>query len=184
MQNLSGLKSLYALHILHFRSDDTCIWVFRELRRFIVDNVAQHPDLSLEYLALKDSISQLARNLKAPSTVSATKPKKSNSKQKASGTGHDIMPKGTGAASAGGAGTMSGKEPMSDNNGTADVAAGGSEHADDDEADDVNDEDDEDEDEDEDFLANGLKIDTIDGYRFPDLPEVKIFSREIRLAKL
>lgn len=183
MQNLSGLKSLYALHILHFRSDDTCIWVFRELRRFIADNVAQHPDLPLEYLALKDSISQLERSLKAPSTVSATKHKKSNSKQKASGSGHVIMPTGTGAASAGGASTVSTKELMPENNGTAEVAAGGSEDAEDDDVDDEDDEDG-DEDEDEDFLVKGLKIDTIDGYRFSDLPEIKIFSREIRLAKL
>jgi len=174
MQNFSGLKSLYALHILHFRSDDTCIWVFRELRRFIVDNVAQHPDLPLEYLALKDSVSQLARNVKDFSTIPATD-KKTSSKQKVGGTGEAVVATGTGAASTGGAGTVSGEGSNADNNnnnGTGDVVAGGSEDAE--EADD----------EDEGFLANGLKIETIDGYFFSDLPEVKIFSREIRLGKL
>ena len=178
MQNFSGLKSLYALHILHFRSDDTCIWVFRELRRFIVDNVAQHPDLPLEYLALKDSVSQLARNVKDFTTIPATD-KKTNAKQKVGGTGEPVVATstgtgtGTGAASTSGAGTVSGEESMADNNnGTGDVAAGGNEDAE------------EDDDEDEGFLANGLKIETIDGYFFSDLPEVKIFSREIRLAKL
>jgi hypothetical protein len=176
MQNFSGLKSLYALHILHFRSDDTCIWVFRELRRFIVDNVAQHPNLPLEYLALKDSVSQLARNVKDFTTIPATD-KKTNSKQKVGGTGDAVIATATGtatgAASTGGAGPVSGEESTADkDNGTGDVVAGGSEDAE--EADD----------EDEGFLANGLKIETIDGYFFSDLPEVKIFSREIRLGKL
>lgn len=176
MQNLSGLKNLYALHILHFRSDDTCIWVFRELRRFIVDNVAQHPHLPLQYLALKDSVSQLARSFKPPSSGTATKTKKkSKSKSKSKGKGKEgggapmaIM--GTGM----GAGTATASMGGSSGSGAAASAEESTTEADD--ADD--------DDEDEVFLANGLKIDTIDGFRFFDVPEVKIFSREIRLGKL
>ena len=183
MQNLAGLKSLYALHILHFRSDDTCIWVFRELRRFIVDNVSQHPSLPLEYLALKDSVSQLARRVKAPSTATATTKKKKSAQKDGEGA-KDVV--GTspsaGTASTGGSGNVaSAGESKSDNGVTDDVAAAAADNDNDDvDADDEE----EDDDDDEVFLCNGLNIDTIDGYRFSDLPEIKIFSREIRLGKL
>ncbi|KAI9870785.1 MAG: hypothetical protein M1830_003810, partial [Pleopsidium flavum] len=73
MQYLSGLKSLHALHVLNFRSDDTCIWVFRELRKFIVDNISHHEDMKIEFLALKDSLSRLARK---PPILDMPKPKR------------------------------------------------------------------------------------------------------------
>ena len=43
---------------------------------------------------------------------------------------------------------------------------------------------DDNDDDDDDFMANGLKIEIIDGMRFFDAPQVKIFSREVRLGKL
>ena len=53
MQYFSGLVSLRAINILHFRNSDTCIWVMRELLRFMIDNLS-HTDLKLEWIALED----------------------------------------------------------------------------------------------------------------------------------
>ncbi len=132
MQYLSGLKSLYALHILNFRSDDTCIWVFRELRKFIVDNISHHEDMQLEFLALKDSLSRLARK---PKIFDMPKPKRQKK---------------------GGSTDMSDDDWMSDDG----------------------------IDDDDEYLSNSLRIETIDGCRFCDVLNVKIFSKEIRLGKL
>ncbi|KAK8128043.1 F-box domain-containing protein [Apiospora sp. TS-2023a] len=54
LQHLSGLINLRALHIISFRSDDTCLSVMRETRRFIVDTISHYPELKLEWLSIGD----------------------------------------------------------------------------------------------------------------------------------
>lgn len=54
MQNLPLLAKLRALYITHFRSNDTCPWVMRETRRFLIDAVSHHPQMKLEWLAIDD----------------------------------------------------------------------------------------------------------------------------------
>ncbi|KAF4126469.1 F-box domain [Geosmithia morbida] len=54
MQYISGAAKLRALHILRFRNNDTCVWVRREIRRFIVDNLSHHPESKLEWIATQD----------------------------------------------------------------------------------------------------------------------------------
>lgn len=54
MQHISSLVSLHALQIIHFRSNDTCIWVMREMLRFITDNISHHPHLKLEWVVMGD----------------------------------------------------------------------------------------------------------------------------------
>lgn len=54
MQYFSGLINLRAINILHFKNNDTCIWVMREILRFIVDNLSHHPELKLEWIAMED----------------------------------------------------------------------------------------------------------------------------------
>ncbi|KAH8172867.1 F-box domain-containing protein [Sarocladium implicatum] len=62
MQYFSGLKSLRALNILHFRNNDTCVWVMREILRFIVDNLSHHPELKLEWIAMEnDRVDRIIR---------------------------------------------------------------------------------------------------------------------------
>lgn len=61
MQRLSGLVNLRALHVLNFRSGDSCACVSRELHKFIVDNVSQHSGMKLDWLAVKDEVSRLVR---------------------------------------------------------------------------------------------------------------------------
>lgn len=54
MQYFAGLPQLRALHILRFKNNDTCIWVMREILRFIVDNLSHHPASKLEWIAMED----------------------------------------------------------------------------------------------------------------------------------
>ncbi|KAI0890177.1 uncharacterized protein GGS22DRAFT_9238 [Annulohypoxylon maeteangense] len=54
LQHIAGLVNLRALHLVSFRTEDTCLSVMRETRRFIVDAISHHPELKLEWLALGD----------------------------------------------------------------------------------------------------------------------------------
>lgn len=54
MQHVPRLTNLYALNVVHFRSNDTCPWVMRETRRFLVDTLTHHLELKLEWLAIDD----------------------------------------------------------------------------------------------------------------------------------
>lgn len=54
MQYFQGLGNLRAINILHFKNNDTCLWVMREILRFIVDNLSHHPDMRLEWIAMED----------------------------------------------------------------------------------------------------------------------------------
>ncbi|KAI9789133.1 MAG: hypothetical protein M1833_002768 [Piccolia ochrophora] len=63
LQYLPGLANLKALYIVNFRTDDTCTWVMRELRKFAIDNVAHHAHLKLEYIALDGTVERLDRRI-------------------------------------------------------------------------------------------------------------------------
>lgn len=54
LQHISGLTNLRALHIISLRSDDTCVWVMRETKHFILDNLSHYPKLKLEWLAIDE----------------------------------------------------------------------------------------------------------------------------------
>jgi hypothetical protein len=54
MQHMDGLAALRALHIIHLRNDDTCVWVMRETKRFLIDNVSHFPELKLEWIAIDE----------------------------------------------------------------------------------------------------------------------------------
>ncbi|KAK4103778.1 hypothetical protein N658DRAFT_514562 [Parathielavia hyrcaniae] len=63
MQHVYGLSSLRALHVVHLRNDDTCVWVMRETKKFLTDNVSHYPDLKLEWIAIDedDRVDKLVR---------------------------------------------------------------------------------------------------------------------------
>jgi hypothetical protein len=71
MQQLAGLRSLYALQVL-FQHRDVCNSMLRELRLCIVDNAVHCPGLRVEYVALclsvhglaANSVTQLKRNIR------------------------------------------------------------------------------------------------------------------------
>lgn len=75
MQFFSSLVNLRAIHILHFKNNDTCVWVMREVLKFIVDNLSHNPDLKLEWIAMEnDRVDRVVR----PSEEAEEPPKKSS----------------------------------------------------------------------------------------------------------
>ena len=89
MQYFSGLLSLRAINILHFKNNDTCIWVMRETLRFIVDNLSHHPELKLEWIAMEDDrVDRVVRpsELQQAGTEGREKRDKSRDKGKAPAT--------------------------------------------------------------------------------------------------
>ncbi|TFB03300.1 hypothetical protein CCMA1212_004236 [Trichoderma ghanense] len=101
MQYFSGLVKLRAINILHFRNNDTCIWVVREVLRFIVDNLSHYPELKLEWIAMEDDrVDRVIRPSDepndAPDEQSNDKRAKSKSKGKALATAtpglHNVFP--------------------------------------------------------------------------------------------
>ncbi|KAK3318294.1 F-box domain-containing protein [Apodospora peruviana] len=89
MQHLSGLVSLRALHIVRLRNDDTCVWVMRETKKFLIDNVSHHPHLKLEWVSVddEDRVERLIRPSASVTKSKDKKSKKSKGKQKASSAG-------------------------------------------------------------------------------------------------
>ncbi|KAI9804181.1 MAG: hypothetical protein M1825_001583 [Sarcosagium campestre] len=62
LQYLPGLAALEALHIIHFRTDEVCSdWLVRELRKFVIDVVAQNPAMMLKYVAIGSTVERLNR---------------------------------------------------------------------------------------------------------------------------
>ena len=77
MQYFSGLTNLRAINILHFKNNDTCIWVMREILRFIVDNLSHHPELKLEWIAMEDDrVDRVVRPSEISDRVRETEPAK------------------------------------------------------------------------------------------------------------
>lgn len=83
MQNISGLANLRALHIIHLRNDDTCVWVMRETKKFLIDNLAHHPQMKLEWVSIDDDdrVERIIRPSEA--RKQEKKSKKAKGKQKA-----------------------------------------------------------------------------------------------------
>src|SRR3954449_9872106 len=99
MQHLSGLVNLRALHIIQLRNDDTCVWVMRETKRFLIDNLSHYPHLKLEWISIddEDRVERLVRpSDRAKKDKAASK--KAKGKQKSSplggfgGGGNDLFP--------------------------------------------------------------------------------------------
>ncbi|KAI5463151.1 hypothetical protein BGZ63DRAFT_422546 [Mariannaea sp. PMI_226] len=80
MQYFSGLVNLKAINILHFRNNDTCIWVMRETLNFIVDNLSHHPELQLEWIAMEDE--RLDRVIRPSQTAKISEEPKRRNKGK------------------------------------------------------------------------------------------------------
>ncbi|KAM4056630.1 F-box-like domain-containing protein [Hirsutella rhossiliensis] len=88
MQYFSGLSNLRAINILHFKNNDTCIWVMREILRFIVDNLSHHPELKLEWIAMEDErVDRVVRPSEVAGEAREAQPTK-RSKGKSKGKAH------------------------------------------------------------------------------------------------
>jgi hypothetical protein len=83
MQQISGLTNLRALHIGQLRNDDTCVWVMRETKRFLIDALAHYPELKLEWISIDEEA--IAEQVIRPSKGDKSKKKKTKSKSKSKG---------------------------------------------------------------------------------------------------
>jgi hypothetical protein len=87
MQHVAGLTALRALHVVRLRNDDTCVWVMRETKRFLVDAVSHYPELRLDWLAV-DEDDRVDRLVRVPKWDASGKEKaKGKGKQKAAAAG-------------------------------------------------------------------------------------------------
>lgn len=208
MQHVSGLVALRALHVARLRNDDTCVWVMRETKRFLVDAISHYSHLKLQWLSIDepDSVDKLVWSTRwtdeneqsdgkgydtAGSTSSNTGAGKGKGKSKGStGTGKSGK-KGKGKGKVGGT-----SDPL-DGSGDVDIAAilaaagldegssSGNSSAgeeEDVEGTDENDMESEEEDEDDEFW--GQKIEIVDGLRYCEAEGVKIFEKEIVSGRL
>jgi hypothetical protein len=177
MQHVAGLSSLRALHIVQLRNDDTCVWVMRETKRFLIDNVSHYPDLKLEWISIDDDdrVDRLIRvkqangddddgdadaDKKDGGDGGNKKKEKKEGKQKAAG--------GLSSSSS----TSLGLDLSLDINAliAAELADAGGESSSDEE--------------DDGFGLIGTKVETVEGMQFCDVDGIKIFKKEIVAGRL
>ncbi|KAJ9149101.1 F-box domain-containing protein [Pleurostoma richardsiae] len=156
LQRISGLVNLRALHIINLRNDDTCVWVMRETRRFLVDTLSHAPDMKLQWISIDDG-DKVDRVVQCGSDGE----KKPKAKAKAKGKGKAGT--GTGGPPAGGGGGNS-TYPMLSLNGWDPDASDSS-------------------DDDGDGDDQALKFD-LEQCRFYDTWGIKIFKKEVVCGKL
>lgn len=83
MQHFSNMVSLRAIHILQFKNNDTCIWVMREILKFIVDNLSHNPELELEWIAMEDDrVDRVVRQTQDPADPNKSTKGKQKAKSK------------------------------------------------------------------------------------------------------
>lgn len=85
--------NLRALHIINLRNDDTCVWVMRETKRFVIDNLSHYPELKLEWLAIDDD-ERVERILRLKDTPKEKKGKSAKSKGKEKAVPLTSLPNG------------------------------------------------------------------------------------------
>lgn len=173
---MPGLTSLRVFHTIQFRTDDTCVWVCREFRKFTVDNISHNPDMKLEYIALDNSVERLVRRVPLPKqkvdykgkgkefTGSADNLSKKTFAQMVLGS-NGSWPDGTSMSSGlssglgtSGFGSMNFLEDSEDEDG-AEWGLGTSGKV-------------------------GLKVETIEGMRFCDITGVRIFEKDVLGGRL
>lgn len=84
LQQIQLLQNMRALHIINLRNDDTCVWVMRETKRFVIDTLSHFPELKLEWLAIdEDEHAERIVRWKAPPKDKKKKNSKGKGKEKA-----------------------------------------------------------------------------------------------------
>ncbi|KAK4196825.1 hypothetical protein QBC40DRAFT_268158 [Triangularia verruculosa] len=170
-QRLAGLVSLRALHIAQLRNEDTCIWVMRETKKFLIDNLSHHSHLKLEWISIDDDdrVERLIRARDLPKRKKDGREKKKGKKKVVPTTGMGSTSLGlilpsieTGAA---GEATSSAWLEAIGGNGSSDSEDSG-----------------DDGEEDERFRAS--KIETVGDMRFFDVYGVRIFEKEVVSGRL
>lgn len=88
--------NLRALHIVNLRNDDTCVWVMRETKRFIIDNLCHFPHLKLEWLAIDEDehAERLVRWKSPPKDKKKAKAKGKETEKKKDATALSVVTNG------------------------------------------------------------------------------------------
>lgn len=184
---MGGLTALRALHVVELRNDDTCVWVMRETKFFLIDTVSHCPALrKLEWVSVdeEDRVSRLVR-------PAAKKKKKGGDGDGDDDDDDDDGGKGKGKAKEGQQQDKSGKAKAKASKGNKSktaTAIGGvvtldipaliaAELADDFSSDE------EDAAAEAEFLL-GQKIEVVDGMHFCDVDDVRIFKKEVVAGRL
>ncbi|KAK4191987.1 hypothetical protein QBC35DRAFT_259953 [Podospora australis] len=159
MQRIPGLVNLRALHIFQLRNEDTCVWVMREAKRFLIDNLSHYPELKLEWISI-DEDDRVERLIRPSDLPKRDRRKHSNHNHKGKGKqkvvvvpGIEGWPNNIGASSSTMAPPVQGWELNSDS-----------------------------EDDDDQFRAS--KIETVGELHFYDVYGVKIFKKEVIKGRL
>jgi hypothetical protein len=187
MQHMDGLAALRALHIIHLRNDDTCVWVMRETKRFLIDNVSHFPELKLEWIAIDedDRVDRLIRissskggdgdDGSSSASDSESEGGKDKGKGKQPSTGLGSSSSGLGLASTASVEDLDIPALIAAELGE-DAATSSSSGS---EAGGVDSDDSEDEDE-----MVGRKIEIVEGIAFCDVEGVRIFKKEVVAGRL
>lgn len=83
LQQMQLLTNLRALHIINLRNDDTCVWVMRETKRFVIDTLSHFPEMKIEWLAI-DEAEHVERIVRWKELPKEKKNKAKKGKEKAS----------------------------------------------------------------------------------------------------
>ncbi|KAL2267448.1 hypothetical protein VTJ83DRAFT_4725 [Remersonia thermophila] len=199
MQHISGLVKLCALHVVHLRNDDTCVWVMRETKRFLIDNVSHFPHLRLKWIAIDeddraDKLIRVRPDWRSKGSGGGEPAKNgsqsSKGKEKEDGAGGaDAKGKGKlgsllGSASSAEdvnvsallAAELGSSTAASGSGGSGNGSPGGSGAA--------TDETDSDDEEDDEGGFLGQKIETLEGVSFCDIRGIRIFKKEVVAGRL
>ncbi|KAK0666090.1 hypothetical protein QBC41DRAFT_281609 [Cercophora samala] len=165
MQRLAGLVSLRALHIAQLRNEDTCVWVMRETKKFLIDNLSHHPHLKLEWISIDDD-DRVERLIRARDLPRRKKEKGEKKKNQSATTGLGSTSSGLILPSieTDGSGSSAWMDAIGGNGSSDDSEDSGEEE------------------DDERFRAS--KIETVGEMRFYDVYGVRIFEKEVVSGRL
>ncbi|CZT01140.1 hypothetical protein WAI453_009556 [Rhynchosporium graminicola] len=160
LQYMSDLPSLRVLHMISLHNpEDQCTWAFREFRKFIVDALCHTPAMNLEYIALDQAVDRLVRRKPMPKPKTTKADKKGKGKEmnwtSAKALAELVMGTTAVANSTTGVWTENGKYDFPDSS-----------------------------DDEDGIVKTGLRVEIIDGIRFSDVVDVRIFERDVLTGKL
>ncbi|KAL8313672.1 hypothetical protein RB597_006218 [Gaeumannomyces tritici] len=170
MQNMAGLANLHALHVIHLRNEDTCVWVMRETKKFLIDNLSHHQHMKLEWISIDDD-DRLEKIVRISDEPKKGRKSKGKGKEKVGGSvpifgSHGHVP-----------GFNSHYDDPFPLLAADDWGDGGSANCSDDDSDDF--------DEDHDGTRRPrIRLETIEGVHFYDVWGVRIFEKEVVTGRL
>lgn len=127
MLHLPNFVGLVALNIIRLRNDDTCVWVMQEAKRFMLDTLAHHPHLKLEWLAIDNNLSvECIKRVSLKKIVRAKKPTKAKKSRKSKGKEKAISAHWTGSVGTNGISGGSATGKHHDSSDSSDSSSGSS----------------------------------------------------------